>query len=97
MIAEFSIIPIGKGESLSPYVAECLRIVRASGLSYQFTSMGTILEGDFDEVMKVIAECHKKLKGMSNRVSTTIKIDDRTGSKDEIHRKTMSVEKRLAC
>jgi len=96
MIAEFSIIPIGKEESLSPYVAECLKIVKASGLSYQFTPMGTILEGDFDEVMGVIVECHKRIKTMSNRVSTSIKIDDRTGSKDEIHRKTMSVEKRLA-
>ncbi|MDD1773300.1 MAG: MTH1187 family thiamine-binding protein [Methanomassiliicoccales archaeon] len=96
MIAEFSVVPIGKGESLSPYVAECLKIVKASGLRYQFTSMGTILEGDFDEVMEVIADCHKMVKGMSNRVSTSINIDDRTGGEDEIRRKTMSVEKRLA-
>jgi uncharacterized protein (TIGR00106 family) len=96
MIAEFSVVPIGKGESLSPYVAECLKIVKASGLRYQFTSMGTILEGDFDEVMEVIADCHKRVKGMSNRVSTSIKIDDRTGGEDEIRRKTLSVEKRLA-
>jgi uncharacterized protein (TIGR00106 family) len=96
MIAEFSVIPIGEGESLSPYVAECLKIVKASGLSFQFTPMGTILEGDFDRVMEVIVDCHKRIKAMSNRVSTIIKIDDRTGSRDEMHRKTMSVEKRLA-
>lgn len=95
MIAEFSVVPIGKEESLSPYVAECLKIVKSSGLSYQFTSMGTILEGDFDRVLEVIATCHKKVKTMSNRVSTTIKIDDKTGSKDEIYRKVKSVENKL--
>jgi len=95
LIAEFSVIPIGKEESLSPYVAACLKIVKSSGLSYQFTSMGTILEGDFDAVLGVIAACHKKVKAMSNRVSTTIKIDDKTGSKDEIHRKVKSVEDKL--
>lgn len=95
MIAEFSVVPIGKGESLSPFVAECLRIVRSSGLVHQFTPMGTILEGDFDVVMKTIVECHMKVKGMSNRVLTNIKIDDRSGGKDEIHRKVASVERKF--
>jgi uncharacterized protein (TIGR00106 family) len=95
MIAEFSVVPIGKGESLSSYVAECLKIVESSGLNYQFTPMGTILEGDFDRVLKIISDCHKKVLEMSRRVLTNIKIDDRIGGKDEIHRKVASVEMKL--
>ncbi len=95
MIAEFSVLPIGKDESLSKYVAECIKIVEASGLSYQLTPMGTIVEGDIDPVMKVIIDCHKKVITMSKRVVTNIKIDDRIG----IHpmgSKVESVRKRLA-
>ncbi len=95
MIAEFSVIPIGQGESLSSYVAECLKIVKESGLKYQFTATCTILEGDYDSVMRVIDKCHKKVRGMSNRVLTSIKIDDRAGASEEMSRKVASVERKL--
>lgn len=51
--------PVGKGESLGVYVAECIKIVEANGLHYQLTPMGTIIEGEIEEVMKVIIDCHK--------------------------------------
>ena len=79
MIAEFSVVPIGAGESLSPYVAECLKIVRGSGLKYEFTATATILEGDYDQVMETIAQCHKKVRSMTDRVMTSVRIDDRAG------------------
>jgi len=44
VLLEFSMSPIGKGESLSPYVARVLNVVDKSGVSYKLTSMGTILE-----------------------------------------------------
>ncbi len=80
MIAEFSVFPVGKGESLSVYVAECIKIVEANGLLYQLTPMGTIIEGEIDDVMKVIVDCHKKVMTMSDRVVTNIRIDDRRGA-----------------
>jgi uncharacterized protein (TIGR00106 family) len=95
MIAQFKVVPIGKGESLSAYVAECLRIVEASGLKYQLTPMATIVEGEWDEVMEVIGRCHSKVRSMSNRVVTSIEIDDRAGHKDAMEQKMRSVEARL--
>lgn len=92
MIAEFTIIPIGVGESLSPFVAECLKIVRASGLRHELTATCTIIEGDFDAVMRVIGECHKKVRTMSPRVVTCVRIDDREGERNAIERKVRSVE-----
>lgn len=95
MIAEFSVVPLGAGESLSAYVAECLKIVRKSGLRYEFTALATILEGDYNEVMDVISQCHKKVRSMTSRVMTTVRIDDREGAKDEIVRKVSSVEEKI--
>jgi uncharacterized protein (TIGR00106 family) len=95
MIAEFSVVPIGAGESVSGYVAECLKIVRESGLKYQFTALATILEGDYDEVMDVIGKCHKKVRSMADRVMTTVRIDDREGAANEIERKVRSVEEKV--
>ncbi len=95
MIVQFKVVPIGKGESLSSYVAECIKIVEASGLKYQLTPMATVLEGEWDEVMKVIGECHRKVRSMSRRVVTTIEIDDREGKRNAMEQKIRSVEEKL--
>ncbi|NYT12813.1 MAG: MTH1187 family thiamine-binding protein [Methanomassiliicoccales archaeon] len=96
MLVEFSVVPLGKGESVSEYVAECMKIVRESGVRYLLTPMATILEGEMDEVMEVVMKCHTKVLGMSDRVITTIKIDDRKGRKDAMTQKIKSVEDKLA-
>jgi len=95
MIAEFSVFPIGRGESLSAAVAEAFRIVRNSGLPYEHHAMGTNLEGDWDEVMGVIKACRDCLLESSNRVSVSIKIDDRKGPADRLGRKVASAQKKM--
>ena len=95
MIVEFSIVPIGKGESLSPYVAGAFKIIEASGVAYEHHAMGTNLEGDWDEVMAVIKACRDKLHESSNRVSLSIKIDDRKGATDRISKKVQSAREKL--
>ena len=57
VLLEFSIYPLGKGESVSSYVARCLPIIESSGLDYQTHAMGTILEGEYDQVMDVVRQC----------------------------------------
>ena len=94
VIAEFTIIPVGVGESISPYVAECLKIVRTSGLRHELTATCTIVEGELDEVMRTILECHRKVRSMSPRVVTSIRIDDREGESDAIEREVSSVEEK---
>ncbi|MCJ7488830.1 MAG: MTH1187 family thiamine-binding protein [Thermoplasmata archaeon] len=95
MLAEFSVVPVGVGESVSQYVADCMRIVDVSGVDYQLNPMGTVLEGDFDEVMAVIAACHKAISASCARVLTTIRIDDRRGAADMLRSKLESVEKKV--
>lgn len=95
MIASFSIVPIGEGESVSEYVALCLGIVRESGLPHTLTPMSTIVEGEMGEVMDVICRCHAAVRERSQRVLTRIDIDDRAGREDALHGKTESVLGRL--
>ncbi|RLE00057.1 MAG: thiamine-binding protein, partial [Aquificota bacterium] len=46
-VAEVTVVPLGTGSpSLSVYVAKALKILEQSGLKYQLTPMGTIIEGD---------------------------------------------------
>ena len=95
VIAEFSIVPVGTGISLSPFVAECLRIVEESGLKHQLTPMGTVLEGDGEKVMATIMACHSQVLRMSERVVTSIKIDDRRDRPMDMERKVRSVKEKM--
>ncbi len=95
MIANFSVVPIGEGNSLSSQVAEVLKIVDESGINYKLHSMGTILEGDWDEILRLIKKCHERTLEDSDRVLTTITIDDRKGKSGRIVGKVQSVERKL--
>jgi uncharacterized protein (TIGR00106 family) len=96
MIAEFSIVPIGVGESLSAHVARAFEVIESSGVAYERHAMGTNLEGDWDEVMAVIKACRDRLLETSNRVSLSIKIDDRVGVTDGLRRKVESAKQLMA-
>ncbi len=95
VLLEFSVVPVGKGESVSQYVAECLKIVASSGLPYKINPMGTVLEGDYDEAMGVVKACHARVTELCPRVITTVRIDDRKGASGVIDSKVRSVEERL--
>ena len=92
---EFSIIPIGMGSSVGKNIAEVLKIVDASGLPYKINPMGTVVEGEWDELMKLIKKCHKTVMKSGERVVTTISIDDRKGKPNRIEGKVRSIEKRI--
>ncbi|WP_319469645.1 MTH1187 family thiamine-binding protein [uncultured Pseudodesulfovibrio sp.] len=96
-VVTFTIFPMGKGgeESLSPYVARVIRIVEKSGIPYQLGAMGTVLEGEFDEIMAVIKKCHDALHEDNSRVYLTMAVDSKAGGEDRMTRKVKSVEERL--
>jgi uncharacterized protein (TIGR00106 family) len=95
-IAEFTIIPIGVGVSLSKYVAACEQILEESGLSYELHANGTNLEGEWDEVMRAIKSCHERLHEMGvPRISTVIKIGTRTDRAQTMAEKVASVRAEL--
>jgi uncharacterized protein (TIGR00106 family) len=95
MIVEFSVVPVGQGEELAGPVAKILDIIDRSGLPYQLTAMGTLVEGDWDEVLGLVRRCHEAMRGEAGRVLTHIAIDDRTGAAGRITGKVRDVEKTL--
>lgn len=80
---------------MSRHVARCLEIVEESGLDYQLTAMGTIIEGEWDQVMEVVRRCHHEVLAGVSRVLTTIRIDDRKGVEGALSTKVASVERVL--
>jgi len=95
MLVEFSIIPIGVGSSIGDQLAEVLKIVDTSGLPYKVNPMGTVVEGEWDEVMKLIKKCHRIVMNRGDRALTTISVDDRKGKPNRIDEKVKSIERRI--
>jgi uncharacterized protein (TIGR00106 family) len=96
VLLEMSITPLGKGESVSPYVAECVRLVEASGLDFELHAMGTIVEGELDEVLDLMRRCIETVAQHSDRVTCAAKLDYRRGHKGRIKAKVDSVRQKLA-
>jgi len=92
MVVEFSIVPIGRGEELAEIVARVIDIVDKSGLPYQLTAMGTIVEGDWDGVLTLIRRCHETMRGQAGRVLTHIVLDDRAAVSGRLEGKVRDVE-----
>jgi len=95
MLVEFSTFPMGKEGNMSKPVAEVIDLIDKSGLPYECHAMGTLVEGEWDEVMELVKKCHSLLAGQYNRVSTRIIIDDRKDASGRIAGKLDSVEKQL--
>lgn len=95
VLLEFAMAPHGRGESLSEHVARILDVIDRSGVPYQLTPMGTILEGDWDVVMGVVTACFKTLQADCTRVGMNLKVDYRAGTESRLRSKIADVEKHL--
>ncbi|MDA8283427.1 MAG: thiamine-binding protein [Actinomycetota bacterium] len=101
VVAAFSISPLGGGAvgmdgSVSEAVAEAIRVVRESGLPNETNAMFTNVEGEWDEVMAVIAAAVGRVAGVAPRVSVVVKLDVRPGHAGALRSKVERVEEILA-
>jgi uncharacterized protein (TIGR00106 family) len=95
VLLDFSLVPLNRGESVSPYVARSLEIIDRSGLDYRLHAMGTIVEGELDEVLGLLKECLQALATDCERVTCTAKLDYRKGAVDRLAGKVHSVQQHL--
>ncbi len=95
VLLEFSMSPLGKGESVGKYVARSLDIIDKSGVEYRLNPMGTVLEGEWDDVFRVVRQCYERMKKDCHRISCSIKVDYRKGHKGRLSSKVASVERHL--
>ena len=91
-LMEFSIFPLDKGASLSPYVARALSIVERSGLEYRLNPMGTVVEGEWEDLLKLLTGCLRDLERDSGRINIQVKFDHRKGVSGAISSKIKSVQ-----
>lgn len=95
ILLEFSMSPMDKGESVGEYVSRSLEIIDESGVDYRLNPMGTVLEGEWGEVMAVVKQCYDKMSQDCKRITCSIKIDYREGPKGRLESKIASIESRL--
>lgn len=95
VLLEFAMAPHGQGENLSPYVARILDVIDKSGVSYQLTPMGTILEGEWENVMGVVTACFQSLTADCSRIGMNLKVDYRAGPESRMRSKIDKVEAQL--
>ncbi len=95
ILVEFSMTPLGKGESVSEFVSRSLDIIDKSGLPYRLTPMGTCLEGEWDEVFAVIERCYRRMSEDCDRITTSIKVDHRKGKSGRLDSKINAVQEQL--
>jgi len=95
VLLDFSVTPMGVGESVSAQVARCLEIVEKSGLDYRLHAMGTTVEGELDQVLDLMKRCIEAVSRDANRVSVAAKLDYRKGKSGMLEGKVASVEQKV--
>ena len=90
-----AIAPVGAEDELAQYVAEVVKVIRASGLSNRTTSMFTEIEGEWDEVMKTVKQAAFVLADQGIRTEVVFKADIRPGFTGMMDAKLERLEKAL--
>lgn len=99
VLLEFAMFPTSgecrEGSSVSHHVAKIIDMIDRSGLAYQLTPMGTIVECvSVKEALSVVERAYEQLSGCE-RVYSTIKLDIREGKLGRLEGKIASVEKQI--
>ena len=97
VLLEFSMFPTDKGESVSEYVSQVIKVIRDSGLSYQLTPMGTIIEtDDLLQALGVVQVAYNTLEAAGcNRVYSSLKLDIRQGKDGRLQGKLKSIQEKI--
>lgn len=96
VLMQFAIFPTDKGASASQYVSRVIRMIRESGLPYQLSAMGTIVETEtLEEAQLVINRAYALLGEDCTRVYCTATFDVRQGSTGRMKQKIASIEEKI--
>ena len=96
VLLEFSMFPTDSSESKSEYVGRIIKMIDGSGVAYQLTPMGTIIETEtLDEAFEIVKQSYTLLETDCNRVYSSLKIDIRKKRDNRLKTKIESVEKSI--
>ncbi|QOY53745.1 MTH1187 family thiamine-binding protein [Candidatus Sulfurimonas marisnigri] len=99
VLLEFSMFPTSSncrdGDSVSAQVSKIVDVIDKSGVAYQLTPMGTVIETDtMKEALAIIELAYEQINGC-DRVYSSLKFDIRKNTKNRLKTKIASVEKVL--
>lgn len=97
-LVEVSVIPVGTPTpSVSQYIARAVKVLEGEkDIKYELTAMGTIIEGDLEQVLTLVRKMHEAVFNAEvMRVVTTIKIDDRRDKASSMSSKMESLKRKL--
>jgi len=93
---DLSVVAVAVGESLSPYVAACERVLQEAGLTHTLHAFGTNIEGEWDEVFAAVKRCHEVVHEMgAPRVTASLRIGTRVDKAQSLGDKVRSVQQKL--
>ena len=93
VLCEFTIFPTHVGAEVSAEVSKVIECIRSSGITYQVTSMSTIIETDeLPEALDLLNKCHNVLAPDAERIHLSAKFDIRPGKNNRMQAKLDTVE-----
>ncbi len=93
---QFAMFPTDKGASASPYVSRVIAMIRESGLPYQLSAMGTIIETEtIEEAQAIVTKAYSLLQKDCTRVYCTVTFDIRDGKNGRMQKKITSIEEKI--
>ncbi len=96
VLMQFAMFPTDKGVSASPYVSRVIAMIRESGLPYQLSAMGTIVETEtLDEAQSIVKKAYDLLSNDCTRVYCTVTFDIRDGKTGRMTKKIAAIEEKI--
>lgn len=96
VLLEFAIFPTDKGDSVSKQVSKVINLIRESGVNYQLTAMGTLIETDtLPEALDIVNRSYDILSEDSKRVYSTMNIDIQKGKSNRLKTKVEAIENKI--
>lgn len=97
VICELVMVTYDIGPSLSPFVAEVVKEIRKQeSVRHELTPMGSILEGSWSDILKLLDHLFRKFAPRYERLGINFKLDfKKSGDCNRINGKVDSVEKKI--
>lgn len=97
VLLEFSMFPTDKGESVSNYVSQVIRMIDNSGVNYKLTAMGTVIETEtMADALAIVEQAAEILDEMGcRRIYSSLKLDIRKGKGGRLGGKIDSIREKI--
>lgn len=95
MLFEVQIVPVGADPHISNAIADSVSIIESAGLRYQLTASGTLIEGDWEEVIPVLKRAHEQARRYAPHLITTIRVEDDPEATEQLTENVEHVRSKL--